>query len=175
MVIHTTKKLAERLPMVSTGPLQEISPLGGWHANRYTIDRRQCVMFCHDQTRYVLFMAGLRKPLFEQLGRVHRDLFLATLEHEGVPREQVKAASLLLGAAVFDRATDPSVLGSLRIAKQDLDAWVYRVPNVLNLDPVAMSARLNDRPATVRKVWIHPAREMAQLLASCIDPVGRQQ
>ena len=54
MIIHATRKLAQRLPDVSIEPLKETSPLGSWHADRLTIDRRQCVLFCHDETRAAL-------------------------------------------------------------------------------------------------------------------------
>lgn len=58
MIIHCTKKLAAKLPAVSLEPLMETSPLGSWHANLYTIDRRNCLLFCHDDTRYTVFLPG---------------------------------------------------------------------------------------------------------------------
>jgi len=36
-------------------------------------------MFCHDASRYILFLPGLVKADFADLGRLHRELFLATL------------------------------------------------------------------------------------------------
>ncbi|NWF35864.1 hypothetical protein F3F93_03770 [Mariprofundus sp. KV] len=68
MIIHCTKRLAARLPEVSPEPLAETNPLGSWHANLYTIDRRNCILFCHDQTRFVLFMAGVEEGAFRQAG-----------------------------------------------------------------------------------------------------------
>jgi hypothetical protein len=38
---HCTQKLAAKLPEVSATPLAETSPLGSWHANLYTYDRRR--------------------------------------------------------------------------------------------------------------------------------------
>lgn len=55
-----------------------------------------------------------------------------------------------LGASRYDAVTDHSVQGSLQVAKLDLEASLYRVPNVLELDSLAVSTRLNERPATVR-------------------------
>jgi len=57
MIIHCTHKLAAKLPGVSSAQLGEASPLGSWHANLYVIDRHNCVMFCHDQTRHVLYFS----------------------------------------------------------------------------------------------------------------------
>ena len=58
MIIHATRKLAVRLPKVSKEPIQEVCALGNWHADRLTLDRRQCVLFCHDETRAALFITA---------------------------------------------------------------------------------------------------------------------
>jgi len=84
MIIHCTKKLAAKLPVVSTDLLTENSPLGSWHANLYTIDRRNCLLFCHDETRYTLFFPGLRKPHFAELDRWFREAFTASLAYMGM-------------------------------------------------------------------------------------------
>jgi hypothetical protein len=67
VIIHCTQKMAIKLPGVSATPLAETSPLGSWHAHLYTYDRRQCVLFCHDESRYCLFLPGLVKE--ERLGQ----------------------------------------------------------------------------------------------------------
>lgn len=64
-------------------------------------------------------------------------------------------AELALGPMRCDAATDRSVLASLSVAAQDLGAWVWREADVMEIDPLAMSCRLNERPAKVRGklVW----------------------
>jgi len=37
------------------------------------------VLFCHDASRYCLFLAGLVKADFAELARLHREIFFATL------------------------------------------------------------------------------------------------
>lgn len=160
MILHCSQKLAAKLPAVSSTPLEESSPLGSWHGHLFTLDRRQCVMFVHDATRYALFLPGLRKDDFAALGeRWFRPLYLATLAVFGCPDAQIKKAELALGPVRFDTAADRSVQGSLRVAKQDLEAWLYDVPNVMDLDPLAMSCKLSDRPATVygKVLWAKKA------------------
>jgi hypothetical protein len=144
----------------------EDSPLGSWQAHLYTIDHRQCVIFCHDQTRYVLFMPGLRKVHFAELcSKWFRQLFFATPQTMGCPIADIKKVELSLGPAQFDTATDRSVQGSMRIARLDLDARVMRVPNVMNLDPLEVSCALNHRPATVFGKSLWPDRAMRELIA----------
>ena len=141
MILHCSKKLAAKLPGVSSEPLGETSPLGSWHGHLVHFDRRQCVMFMHDDTRYALFLPGLRKEHFAVLGaRWFRELYTATLAVLGCPDRQIRKVELALGPVRYDTATDRSVQGSMRVAKQDLDDWVCRVPNVMELDPLAAAA-----------------------------------
>ena len=152
--------------MVSTAPLEETSPLGSWHAQLFILDRRQCVMFCHDESRYCLFLAGLRKPQFAELGsKWFRQLFAASLSELGCSDTQIRKVELMLGPIRFDTATDRSVQGTINIARRDLEAMLYRVPNVLDLDPLAVSARLSRRPVTVRGKCLWPDKVMQERVA----------
>ena len=147
-------------------PLEEASPLGSWHGHLFTMDRRQCAMVCHDATRYVLFMSGLRKPDFADMGKQwFRPLYLATLSLSGCPDTQIKKVELALGPLRFDTATDRSVQGSMRMAKQDVEAWLYQVPNVMDLDPLKVSCHLNDRPTTVYGKYVWPVKAMLEAVA----------
>ena len=168
MILHCSRMLAAKLPDVSPEPLEETSPLGSWHGHLIRFDRRQCVMFMHDDTRYALFLPGLRKEHFAVLGaRWFRQLYTATLAVLGCPNRQIRKVELALGPVRYDTITDRSVQGSMRVAKQDLEAWVYDVPNVMVLDPLAAAAWLNDRPARMhgKLVWPGPAmRERVEAL-----------
>jgi hypothetical protein len=162
MILHCSHKLAAKLPDVSSTPLDEASPLGSWHGHLFTLDRRQCVMFMHDATRYALFLPGLRKAQFAELGDWFRSLYLTTLAAFNCSDMQIKKVELMIGPVRYDTTTDRSVQGSQRVAKQDLEAELYRVPNVMELDPVAVSCRLSHRPATVRGKWLWPDKAMLE-------------
>lgn len=124
-------------------------------------------MFCHDATRYVLFLPGLRKADFGELeARWFRPLYLASLAMFGCPDTQLRKVELALGRILFDAATDRSVQSSLRIAKQDLEAVLYRVPNVMDVDPLAVSCRLSERPATIYGKWVWPEKAMLNAIAA---------
>lgn len=165
MIIHCSKKLAAKLPEVSAVPLDETSPLGSWHAHLHHIDRRQCVFFCHDATRYVLFLPGLRKEQFMELGRWHKELFTACLAYDGIPDAQVRRAELALGPVRYDTATDRSVQSSMRVAMWDLLAYIERIPNVMEGNPLRMTAHVNERPATVRGKLVWPREAIAAQVA----------
>ncbi len=166
MIIHATRKLAARIPKVSQEPTQEVSALGNWHADRLTLDRRQCVLFCHDETRAALFIAGLRKPQFAALGgEIFKQLFADTLAALECPQAQIRRALLSLGPCRFDTATDRSVLSSMRVARQDLEAYLWNFPNVLMMDPVEASRRLTRRPVSVRGKHFWPQDRLLELVA----------
>lgn len=165
MIIHCSKKFAAKLPGASPTPLEEISPLGSWHGHLFTLDRRQCVMFIHDATRYALFLPGLRKEQFAVLGEWFRSLYLASLATFGCPDTQIKKVELALGPIRFETATDRSVQGSLRVAKQELEAFAYQAPNVMDLDPLAVSCKISHRPASVYGKWLWPDQAMLEAVA----------
>ncbi|WP_020676167.1 DUF6933 domain-containing protein [Geopsychrobacter electrodiphilus] len=161
MLLHCTQKLSAKLPEVSAIPLENLSPLGSWHANLYRYDRRQCVLFCHDDSRYCLFLPGLVKADFAELGRLHREFFLASLMALAVPEAQLKRLAMLLGPAQFDLNTDRSVLGSLRTANLDL-SWLIHDVHALDCNPLGVSLKLNQRPTTVKGRWIDPEKMMLE-------------
>jgi hypothetical protein len=68
IIIHGSKMLAAKLLEVSATPLDETSLLGSWHVPLFALDRRQCGMFCHEASRYCLFLARLWKRHFAELG-----------------------------------------------------------------------------------------------------------
>jgi len=130
------------------------------------MDRRQCVLFCHDLTRYALFLPGLRKEQFAVLGNGFRQLYFATLAEFGCTETQIKKVDLSLGPVRYDTATDRSVQGSLRIVQFDLEAHVFDAGDVMRVDPLAMSCKLSDRPATVYGKFVWPSRDMVTLVDS---------
>lgn len=169
MILHCTKKLTAKLPAVSTGSLPETSPLGSWHAHLYSIDRHHVVLFCHDDTRYTVFLPGLRKEHFAELGRWFREAFTASLAYMGVPDHLVRRAELTLGAVQFDTCTDRSVLGSLNQMKYMLDARVEQAENVMLLNPLSVTRWLCHYPVVSvhggKKTWMADEAMMKRVVA----------
>ena len=166
MIFHCTKALAAKLPSVSPTPLTDKNPLGSWHAHLHTIDRRHCVMFCHDSTRFVLFEAGLKKEQFYNLGQFHKQLYLAALISMGVPEATLKRVELAMGPASFDTATDRSVLGTLNQSRFEFDFFLDDYNHILEVDPLIAARWFNHRPLTARGKWLWADKEMLALVSS---------
>ncbi|MET0044060.1 MAG: hypothetical protein ABW100_11135 [Candidatus Thiodiazotropha sp. 6PLUC3] len=82
--LHCTKKLLAKLPLREDGRLKNKksipyavndapeTPLSGWHANLLQLQRRQCVLFVHDTTRFPVFLQALAMhALLKIQGHVH--------------------------------------------------------------------------------------------------------
>lgn len=109
-------------------------------------------------------MPGVRKADLLNLDNTFPALLHQVLLALGCENISLAQLRLALGPLRFDTDTDRSVLASMTIAAQDLEPIVYQVHNVLELDPVAVSASLTQRPATIRKQWIRPDELLLQQL-----------
>ncbi|MGH7947353.1 MAG: DUF6933 domain-containing protein [Opitutaceae bacterium] len=67
LFIHCTQKLLAQIPQRFIDPSASGA---GWHANLLRIERRECVLFTHDESLCSVFVPDLRKPEFEQLDEV---------------------------------------------------------------------------------------------------------
>ncbi|MDF1580986.1 MAG: hypothetical protein P1P74_09450 [Desulfuromonadales bacterium] len=164
MLFHCTQKLSIKIPDCAATPLTDVSPLGSWHANLYRYSRRQCVLFCHDETRYCLLLAGLLKDDFAVAGHLQRELFLASLRALDVPATTLKRVTLALGPVQFDCNTNRSVLGGLRTADIDL-SWLICDTPILECDPLKLCLQLNQRPTSIKGRYLMPQRAMLERVA----------
>lgn len=151
MIIHCTKKLAKKLPEVSGTALTEANPVGSWHANLYEFDGKECILLCHDKTRFVLFMAGLESDHFKNLGYWFEDMFANTLLKLDYDTDLIEKALGLLTPVQFDTACDRSVQGSMRtVSSTELIIELNKVSDVMELPLYSTSAKLNERPVSVK-------------------------
>ena len=93
------------------------------------------MLFCHDETRYTVFLPGLRKPELTELGRWFKEAFTASLAYMELLDNQIRRAELALGTVQFDTNTNRSVHGSLNQMRFILDGRLEEVPEVMLLNP----------------------------------------
>ena len=143
------------------------SKLGSWHANLLTIQRRNCLLFVHDQTRFPVFIPALTKPDLAMIDRFFDDALMNTLLKCGATQEQLDTAAALLQPLAFVGGTDRSVLGTLNQLGQDIEHIIYfDALNVADMAGYAVSAWLADRPCNVKgqKDCIWPKDAFLELL-----------
>ncbi len=180
--LHCTKKLLAKLPLNSAGRLKSSNPLGntaandesikpsllsGWHAHLITLQRRNCVLFVHDTTRFPVLAICLTKPDFADLDWHFQHALMNTLLKLDASQSQLDAAAAALIPLVCDNSCDRSVQGTMSQMKQDLEHMLwYDSISITDLNPYRTGAWLAHRPCGVNKgksfVW--PDRAMLDLL-----------
>ena len=123
-------------------------------------------MFCHDTTRFVLFESGLKKEHFQNLGQLHKQLYLAALIAMGVSEATLKRVELAMGPASFDTKTDRSVLGTLNQSRFEFDFFLDDYNHILEVDPLIAAKWFNHRPLSIRGKYIWADKEMLALISS---------
>ncbi len=172
MRIHVTKKLADKLTKaghgISTTVDEHPSILGEWHANITTIQRRQCIVFTHDETRFTVALTGVTQKEIKALTFWFKDMLASTLFKLGFPEVLVEDAIEQIGELSFDTQCNRSVQGTLRTMIVDLESYTWDGSNIMELGPYSLSACLCDRPCRIKGMkeseYLIPAREMRKLL-----------
>lgn len=177
--LHCTKKLLSKLPVDTNGRLPNTrarplaandagdSPLSGWHANLLSVQRRNCVLFVHDATRFPVLLTCLRKPDFAELDYLFQDGLMNTLLEGGANQTQLDAAARALTPLQCDTVCSRSVLGTLNQMQQDLDhlLW-YNNLAVTEVNPYRIGFWFAERPCSVKgsRGYIWPQKAMLALL-----------
>lgn len=186
--IHATKKLFAKLPLDKQGylPAKEraaagnhlaanddgvnaVSLLSGWHGNVVTLQRRNCVLFVHDTTRFALLLLGLTKPDFAKLDLLFQDALMNTILKCGANDEQMRAVVMQLQDLCFDTQCDRSVQGSLNRIKADVEHTLWcNNADVMELSAPRLSVALSHRPSMLKGMksneCLWPIKAMAALV-----------
>jgi len=133
------------------------NPLSGWHAHLFSLQRRQCVLWVHDATRFSLFMPCLTKPDFVALQWHFVDSLMNTLLKVGASDEQMQTAERLLQPLVIDAVCSRSVQGTLNRMKGDVEHMLnYDGVSVTELSGYRTGVWLADRPCNIKGYVLEP-------------------
>ena len=156
ITVHATKKLLAKQParkdsVTENSGTAAPGKLGSWHANLLTIQRRNCLLFVHDRTRFPVFIPALTKADMANIDRWFEDSLMNTLLKCQATQEQLDTAAALLQPLSFEGGTDRSILGTMNQIGQDLEHTIYFDSiNVADMTGYQMSAWLAERPCTVK-------------------------
>lgn len=178
MIIHCTQKLSVKLKsaghtvnktLLASDSVEH--SIGAWHANITTIQRRQCVVFCHDQTRFALVMIGATAKELKAIDYWFNDLLVNTLLKAGVDPTLIEVSCHQLLPLQFDTTCDRSVQGTLNQLIQELEWSVhYDDISVMDLPIYSTCVRFSERPCRIKGMkeneCIWPIEEMKKLLNS---------
>ncbi len=165
--IYCTQKLLTKLPikqgLLPEGKLLKTSltdggndidltnPLSGWHANLLTLQRRNCVLMVHNQSRFPVLMIGLTKPDFAALDYHFADCFMNTLLKIGANDAQMQTAQALLAPISINKSNNRSVQGTLNQMVADVEHMLwFDNASITDCSPYKTSAWLADRPCNLK-------------------------
>ena len=163
--LHATRKLFERLPLDAQGCLPstprsewlfqaepvEANPLSGWHGNLITLQRRNCVLLVHDETRFPLILPALTKPDFTVLNDRFVDALMNTLLKCGADDRQLDAAHRHLRPLQVDTHCNRSPQGTLNQMKKEWEYQLYDTQqNVAELTGYPTAAWLAGIPRGIK-------------------------
>lgn len=175
MQIHCTKKLFEKLPVSLIEQPPSAQPIGvyanwlNWHANVVVMQRRQNLIFVNDATRFAAFIPVVVQKDLANLPHLFTDVFINTLIKSDIDFELVDKAAKLIQQQPFsfDTICDRSVQSTMRLMTSDIEyELIYDGSKITDLLPYSTSARLCERPCTVKgtKDVVWPNRAMSELL-----------
>jgi hypothetical protein len=184
--LHATRKLFAKLPVDAAGRipltprtewLREQAPRAGnplthWHGNLVTIQRRQCILLVHDETRFPVFLPCMTKPDIAELNDRFIDGFINTLLKCGADDALLDAAQAYMAPLQADTSCSRSVQGTLnRMAFETEHMLHYQGVDVREITGNRVGAWLADTPWNIKgrgHVW--PNKEMLALLAEGGQP-----
>lgn len=149
ITIQCTQKLLKELRLAPKGAVISTTPLGCWHANLLHIDRRKCVLFTNDKTRYSFLVPGLRKPDFQMLDEVFRQRLFKCLLAEDIGQEAIEKVLNEVREISFTKTHSRSVLGSMNDIVFHLEHWIHAEGGLLNADISDLNMKINRIPSGV--------------------------
>lgn len=176
--IHASKALRDKLAVMTEAQTEtaihnsdvandSVSRLSGWHGHVFTVQRRNCVLLVHNQTRFPLLMIGFTQKEFKNFGYWFEDALFNTLLKLGANEQQLAAVHKLLAPLHIQPSNDRSVQGTLNQMKGDFEhSLCFNSAKVTDLSAYKMAVWLAERPCTVKgqKECIWPKEAMLQLL-----------
>lgn len=179
--IHATRKLFAKLPVDPDGRLPEshktpdrdqrassqLRVLGDWHANLLTIQRRNCVLLVHDQTRFPLLIPALKKAHFATLDRWFDNALINTLMKCGIAGALLERVGCHVQRLQIDTLCDRSVQGTMNRMAFELECMINdHDTRIADITGYRHAAWLADTPcqAKGRKETLWPKRDFLRFI-----------
>ena len=139
-------------------------PLGCWHANLLTIDRRKCVLFTNDLTRYSLFVPYLRKPDFQRIEEVFGQNLFKSLLNEGLSQEHIELVLEEIKEIAITRTSNRSVLGTMNDLTNQITWRIQHEGGLGNTDISKLNMDLNRIPIRIDKSYEYGIKRLKEVL-----------
>ncbi len=115
-ILRCTKKLQKEMGLTKSD-LSENEPsescLGSWHVNLIHIDRKKCLLFVNDKTRFNFIVPDIMRAQIRELSRMFRSTLECVLADEGIPEMTINKIMSEYESIQYANTNNKSVLGSM--------------------------------------------------------------
>lgn len=145
LTLQCTQKLLKELN-TDLSPVKDMDPIALWHANLLTLDRRKCVLFTNDKSRYTFLVPGLRKPDFTHLGELFLDNLFRSMLNDGIPQKGVEKVLNTCSNYCVMTSCNRSVLGTMNDVANIVKWTVVDSGGLMNTDISELMMKMNRMP-----------------------------
>jgi hypothetical protein len=170
--LKCTKKLLEEMDaQPSSSVAEDEGILGDWYANLLFIERKKCVLFVNEKTRFCFLMPDLKRVHIKNLAVVFRDGLFGALLSEGYPAPMIEHIISEYDTLGYGKATDRTVLGSMTEYAKTYDYWIASEGGLARCDLKAINKKMNDMLMGMGK----PKEYIrgSELLKACYPPTSK--
>lgn len=170
-----TKKFADVMGIKKLENIENYKPsINMWHGSLKFINRKKCIMFMNDLTRYTIFLYGIKKKDLDCLENVFIDSLIDTMRSDNFPHESIMKLVDNIKSFNIIKTNNKSVGGSIMDHFKtlpyylDLDYVQYmEQQGILNLKKI--SHRYNRTPLMCSSNGFFPIYKMKEFLIEGYD------
>jgi len=145
LTLQCTQKLLREVT-AEISPLKDTDPIALWHGNLLSVDRRKCLIFTNDKSRYTFLIPGLRKTDFKHLGELFLDNLFRCMLADGIPQRGVEKVLNTCGSYCFTKSSSRSVLGTMNDVANIVRWTVVDHGGLINTDLSKLIMNINRMP-----------------------------
>lgn len=172
--VGITKKFADQIGIKKLYNIDIYSPtINMWHASLKYINRKKCIIFMNDLTRYSFFLYGIKKKDLEHLDNIFYDSLIDNLRFEEFTHEEIMALVDPPGDIELIKTNNRSVNGSITQFFKDLEYYFCANMNKYiefegQMNLRVLNKRLNDTPLCCSDKGFFPIERMKEELKKMV-------
>ncbi len=161
-IIQCTEKLRKEMGLKNSElvAVQVGEPvLSAWHANLVFIDRRKCVVFVNDKTRFNFIVTDVNRAYIRDLKKMFFDNIYPVLAQEGFTERQREKIFCETEGIYYTKTSSKSVLGTMNELVFHYEYSILEAGGVHSYRVPAIISRLNHIPISALKL-VFPVEAM---------------
>lgn len=170
-----TKKFADTIGIKKLNNIENYEPsINMWHGSLKYINRKKCIIFMNDLTRYTIFLYGIKKKDLDQLENLFIDGLVDTLRSDNFPHESIMKLVDNIESFNIIKTNNRSVGGSIMDHFKTLPyiidfsyAQFMEQQGIINLKEI--SHKLNRTPLMCSSKGFFPIDKMKEYLIDGYD------